>query len=157
MTLEFAQSRHDAIDNAFVAKLDAINKAAFEPSALQQKVMSKFLDGAHRITFLTSSQADRMNLRPSQAAITLDELVDMGYMSFYPAQQKYALVKKGRDFMDLLNAPVITGIKTPPRTYLNSTMPERLIGVRMPVRDGGDDNLLIKSLPMRAQISRVGA
>ena len=158
MTLEFAQTNHDAISAAFADKLEAINTAAaFVPSPLQVRVMKEFVGGHHRLTYLTSYKEGRMSLRNSVAAAVLDTLVDMGYMGFYPSAQKYALVKKGRDYLDGFDLPPVTGIKTPPRTYGNATPTDQSYSVpKLNLRDGWDEHFRRQSLPMRSQIQRVG-
>ena len=51
----------------------------------------------------------------------------------------------------------INGIKTPPITFGAHSPREPVVGSWMQIRAGANDNMLIKSLPMRSQIQRVVA
>ena len=57
-------------------------------------------------------------------------------------------------FADKLAA--INGAKTPPITFGPHSPTEPLVSSLMQIRDGANDNMLIKSLPMGAEIQRVG-
>lgn len=150
---------HETISADLADKLQAVNQAAFTPSSLHQRVMSQFRDGHHRLTYLISSQEGRLDLCPAVAASVVHELVDVGFMGFSKAANKYSLSQKGRAYMVVLNAPPVVGVITPNRTYTNATVHgQNLVLKPIQVRAGAYDHKDKKSLDACApQIKRVTA
>ena len=152
--IEFAQSQHDAIDNAFADKLAAINKAAFQPSQLQISILQSFGKGSHRLSFFTGTDKGNMRLSLQDADEALNELAANGYLSVISERRIYTLTFKGNEFATYGKKPVVT----PSITFGPHSRCEPLVGSWMPIRDGGNDNMLIKSLnPCAPQVERVGA
>ena len=151
--MEFAQSSHEAIDNAFGARLAALNQAAaFEPSQLQTSMLESFGKGSHRLSYFIGHNKGNMRLDKDVAVVALDELIAHKFLTVLSGPIYY-LTFKATAFLSEGKNPLVT----PPRTFTNSTTAQAYVPPKLNLRDGWDDHFRHKSVnPCAPQLSRVG-